>query len=124
MKYCRHCGNEVADEAIICLKCGCKTEYRSVTYSSATPYATVQSPAEVTTDETTLGTASMWCGIGSFFIGWFALGITAMVLAQMSKEDNGNALSSHAKVGFTCGLISTILSVVLIIPLIIVLTSL
>jgi hypothetical protein len=23
MKYCSHCGTEIADEAVICVKCGC-----------------------------------------------------------------------------------------------------
>ena len=27
MKYCRHCGNEVFDDAIICPKCGCSVDY-------------------------------------------------------------------------------------------------
>lgn len=26
MKYCRYCGNELLDEAIICSKCGCKSQ--------------------------------------------------------------------------------------------------
>lgn len=27
MKYCSKCGNEIIDEAVICPKCGCETEY-------------------------------------------------------------------------------------------------
>ena len=27
MKYCQYCGNEVLDEAVICLKCGCSVDY-------------------------------------------------------------------------------------------------
>ena len=23
MKYCSHCGNDIADEAVVCVKCGC-----------------------------------------------------------------------------------------------------
>ena len=26
MKYCAHCGNQLFDDAVICVKCGCKTE--------------------------------------------------------------------------------------------------
>lgn len=26
MKYCSHCGSQVADEAVICPNCGCKVE--------------------------------------------------------------------------------------------------
>ena len=27
MKYCAHCGNQLLDQAVICPKCGCATEY-------------------------------------------------------------------------------------------------
>ena len=26
MKYCTHCGAEILDDAVICVKCGCKVE--------------------------------------------------------------------------------------------------
>lgn len=26
MKYCSHCGSEIHDEAVICVKCGCSVE--------------------------------------------------------------------------------------------------
>ncbi|MDR2314624.1 MAG: TM2 domain-containing protein [Spirochaetaceae bacterium] len=26
MKYCAHCGSELMDEAVICIKCGCAVE--------------------------------------------------------------------------------------------------
>lgn len=26
MKYCTHCGAEIMDEAVVCVKCGCQTE--------------------------------------------------------------------------------------------------
>ena len=29
MKYCRKCGNEIMDEAVICPKCGCSTQQKS-----------------------------------------------------------------------------------------------
>ncbi len=27
MKYCTHCGTEILDEAVICVKCGCRAEH-------------------------------------------------------------------------------------------------
>lgn len=27
MKFCKHCGNEVLDDAIVCPKCGCSVDY-------------------------------------------------------------------------------------------------
>ena len=29
MKYCRHCGNELCDGAVICPKCGCSVDYEN-----------------------------------------------------------------------------------------------
>ena len=26
MKFCSHCGKEIADEAVVCVGCGCSTE--------------------------------------------------------------------------------------------------
>lgn len=34
MKYCRHCGKEVMDEAIICPNCGCATDVPNTLNSS------------------------------------------------------------------------------------------
>ncbi|MCM1196100.1 MAG: zinc ribbon domain-containing protein [Roseburia sp.] len=31
MKYCNHCGAEIADEAVVCVKCGCSVETKTVT---------------------------------------------------------------------------------------------
>ncbi len=36
MKYCTHCGNEVMDEAVICVSCGCNV--KSTVASAATKY--------------------------------------------------------------------------------------
>lgn len=30
MKYCSKCGKEIVDEAVICVHCGCKTEYTTM----------------------------------------------------------------------------------------------
>lgn len=98
MRYCTHCGKQIADEAVICLNCGCETQFRS-------------NNSIAVLEEEVSSTAS-WariCGIVSFFFGWFALGITAMVLANVSKDDTNGVMCSAAKTGFVCGLISTIL---------------
>lgn len=34
MKYCVHCGEEICDEAVICVKCGCHVEQKSVSVAN------------------------------------------------------------------------------------------
>lgn len=29
MKYCKYCGGQIADEAVICVNCGCATENKA-----------------------------------------------------------------------------------------------
>jgi len=36
MKYCTHCGNEIHDEAVVCVKCGCAVEGANATQKSET----------------------------------------------------------------------------------------
>lgn len=108
MRFCTHCGKEIADEAVICLNCGCKTQNGNI-------YSPVQTAAPIIVEETESDLArwSKISGIASFFIGGFILGITAIVLACMSKEDTNGVMCSSAKTGFVCGIISTVLSLVL-----------
>lgn len=120
MKYCTHCGKELLDEAVICLNCGCQTTgSRSLGISAKT-----ETPVVVAETESDLAMWSKICGIVSFFIGWFALGITAIVLANMSKDETNGVMSPSAKVGYTCGMIATIVTSILFVVLIAVLVSL
>ena len=122
MKFCAYCGKEIADEAVICLSCGCKTQKAN---SFVPLQATV--PSQQILIEETEPQLAIWakiCGIVSFFIGWFALGITAIVLACMSKDETNGVMSSSAKVGYIYGIISTVLSFVFFIIIVAVITSL
>lgn len=99
MRFCTHCGKQIADEAVICLNCGCETKCHPHT-------------AVIEIHEDSVPPCATWariCGIVSFFVGWFALGITAIVLASVSKDDTNGMMCPAAKTGFVCGLISTIL---------------
>ncbi len=106
MKYCAHCGKEVLDAAVICLNCGCR-----VTPSYTPPV--VQETA--VSNESFSATAAFWCGIVSFFVGWLVLGVTAIVLACISRGETGGVMSAQAKVGLVCGSITGTLSVLLIV---------
>lgn len=121
MKFCTHCGKEIADEAVLCLNCGCKTQKTN----SFVPHQTT-APQQIRIEETEsqLATWAKICGIVSFFIGWFALGITAIVLAHMSKDETNGAMCSSAKVGYVCGIISTVLTFVLFVIIVAVVTTL
>ena len=113
MKFCTYCGKEIADEAVICLGCGCNTQKAN---SFTSPRATAP-PQQIIMEDTEpqLATWAKICGIVSFFIGWFALGITAIVLACMSKDETNGTMCSSAKVGYVCGIVSTALSFILLI---------
>lgn len=69
--------------------------------------------------EPEIATWSKVCGIVSFFIGWFALGITAIILANMSKDETGGQMCQSAKVGYVCGIISTVLTGILFLLIIV-----
>ncbi len=123
MKYCTHCGKEIADEAVICLNCGCSVQPRYSAIHTAQPYSAPQQMCIEEETEPQLATWSKICGIVSFFIGWFALGITAIVLANMSKDETGGNMCQSAKVGYVCGIVSTILSFVLFVIIVAIITA-
>lgn len=65
MKFCTYCGKEIADEAVICLSCGCKTQKAN---SFVPLQATV--PSQQILIEETEPQLAIWakiCGIVSFF---------------------------------------------------------
>lgn len=60
-------------------------------------------------------TASLVCGIVSFFCGGFILGIIAVVLANSYFNETGDVNNSKAKAGRICGIVSICLSVAFLI---------
>lgn len=59
MKYCSHCGAEIEDEAIVCVKCGC---------SVANTNRAIENPNESTTAYTILGFFIPIIGLILFFL--------------------------------------------------------
>lgn len=121
MAYCSHCGKQIADQAVICVNCGCRT---GAVYTPPSVQQPIIQGAQPVDGESELANWSKICGIVSFFIGWFALGITAIVLACMSKDEKTGQMSQSAKVGYVCGIVSTALSGILCILLVAALTML
>lgn len=119
MRYCSHCGKEVADEAVICLHCGCRIN------GFYAPNTQRPQPIliEDTEEDSSTAMVAMVCGIASFFIGWLVLGIVAIVLANLSKSDTGGKMNTVAKAGYICGWISTILSIVVIVAVTAIITA-
>lgn len=115
MKYCAYCGNELADEAVICLNCGCKCR---VINRNPQPTPTCAPKIIDKEAEPKLAIWSKITGITSFFIGGFVLGVIAVVLACLSKKETDGEMCSSAKVGFLCGIVSTVLSLVIILIII------
>lgn len=59
MKYCVHCGAEIHDEAVVCVKCGCSVEQP------------VPTPAKQDTENDTLDTViKVFLIIGCIVQGW------------------------------------------------------
>ncbi|MDR2841274.1 MAG: CD225/dispanin family protein [Paludibacter sp.] len=103
-KYCQNCGAEVADEAVVCVKCGCAVNGAKATDASKPPKTwLVQSIL-----------ATIFCCL--------PLGIVGIINASKVESkfyagevDEANRLSAQAakwtKWGFWIGLISYILGI-------------
>lgn len=70
MKYCKHCGAEILDAAVICTKCGCNVE---------------EQPVQNKGDGTALGIIALVGGIIVPLVGWICGGIG---LSRANKANN------------------------------------
>ncbi len=104
MKYCTHCGKKLLSEAAVCLNCGCATQNSN----SLALYKVTNFEAK-----SKLATWSKILGITSFFFGWFVFGILAVILAIFSKNQTNGKLCHSANIGLVCGIVSTILSLMI-----------
>ena len=84
MKYCTHCGNELDDEAVICVKCGCPTEKYNMPVQNAQPaQKRVYSPLAI------VGFVFALCGL---LTPMFALvGLICSIIAYKSAVADENA---------------------------------
>lgn len=102
-KYCVHCGNEVADDAVVCMKCGCALSVQK----TDTVETKKKSPA------------SLILGILGIVFAWFfalaghVLSIVGIVLGIKEYKANGNMSGLVVSiVGEVCAIISSIIGAV------------
>lgn len=96
MKFCQKCGKELHDEAVICPGCGCSINEgeKPVAYNAN---ELVSKKAK----------ASKILGILSVLL-LAVLGIPAIILGVMSKNETNGVLCDKAKTGITCGIIALV----------------
>lgn len=112
MKFCKSCGAELVDDAVVCPKCG----------------VAVEEVALAPTKHNVCGIISFVCAMLGIIVSWFTtlvggiftfaafvLGIVGIVLAKKKNEKKGFAVA---------GLVLSLLNVILIIVLIVVLAAL
>ena len=117
MKYCEHCGAEIMDEAVVCIKCGCPTEKKSETTAPTYKLATNRSLikyillsivtlgiygivvlSKVSTDINIIetkydGKKTMHYCLVLFIFSWLTLGIVPLVWSSKICSRIGNALT-------------------------------
>ncbi len=90
--YCTKCGNEIFDDAVVCLNCGCSVSQNRAENVSG---LTEQTPTVV---------------VGALIFGIFSallfppLSIVAIVLAINSKSSTGGVMVGKAKVALGLGI--------------------
>ena len=88
--FCRQCGKEIMDEAVICPSCGCSTQRAAVTSQGMIP--------------SSARTAQI-LGIVAIVL-LYPLGIPAIILANKSKAETNGVLCGPAKAGLICGIVA------------------
>lgn len=89
MKYCTHCGGEMADEAVVCVNCGC-----------AAPSKSAKLPVGEDTPSTGLNILA------------FLIPLVGLILYLMKHEQQPNqakAIGKWAIIGFIVGIIFSII---------------
>jgi len=92
MAFCKHCGSEISDQAVVCPHCGVQVK-------------------EISTSSTSGGTADTG-GFGWGLLG-FCIPIVGLVLYLVwlnTKPLNAKAAGTGALVGFILGVISGVIS--------------
>ena len=86
MKFCSKCGNELLDDAVVCPKCGCATDYEKVsTYSQSS-----------TSQTNGFAIAGFVCSFFIPLLGWIFGGIGLNKANKMDGKGKGFAIAAIA----------------------------
>ena len=112
--FCSKCGATNAEGTRFCSSCGANLISPNVVNSQS---VNVPVYKQVPVNNVASQKASLAKILGiislftSFFVG-YVFAIVAIVFAQMSKRETGEVLSSEAKVGQNCAIVSLVLSTI------------
>ncbi|MCL1837388.1 MAG: zinc ribbon domain-containing protein [Treponema sp.] len=96
MKYCAHCGAEINDEAVVCVKCGCST---------------TKTDLPVVNKVNTLDVPSAGWAVLSFFFTW--LGAIMFLVWRKSSPQKANSCAQGLAIAtIVSAVFSTIVSIV------------
>lgn len=97
MKYCRNCGAQIVDEAVVCVHCGCAT--------GTAPY-NQQPPARTQTSSTLRLIAKIFMIIGCVLSGFYFLFPLCWTIPMTIHYCNAVKYNQPVNVGFkVCSLI-------------------
>ena len=88
MKYCSHCGNQILDEAVICVHCGCSTDGRIQSRTSQS-------------DNTLETVIKVFLIIGCVSFGWMLLPLAwciPMTVTIFKKLNNNEPIGMGLKI--------------------------
>ena len=93
MKYCVHCGNELLEQAVVCVKCGCSVESHKNNYD--------QPVSESSNDSTLKTVAFVFMIISTCILGLWLFPLAWMIPMTVTfngKVKRGEPISTGFKV--------------------------
>ena len=85
MKYCSHCGAEISEEAVICVKCGCAVENKP----------------QSTKDDTLATVIKVFMVLSCIAVGWLIIPLAwciPMTVSVFKKLNNNEPIGTGLKV--------------------------
>jgi uncharacterized membrane protein YvbJ len=111
--YCKHCGKETIEDAVVCLSCG-----RFIENHISKPNMEYQRK-----EGKTIATLSIVFGILGFYPLAFIGSIIGFILAMIGLSDQNNAYKGNCKIGLIISIVTFLIWVIMIILFFILLFS-
>lgn len=109
MKYCKHCGAELVEEAVVCPKCGCSVEEKV----AATTTAQKHHPCGIAGFVCSLtGLVLSWLGWVTFIL--LAAGFVLSIVGICLGKKNGQK-TSLAIAGLVLSLVDLVVAIIIIV---------